>query len=154
IEEGRKFWSFQPLTRPEPPKLRNEAAARTPIDRFVLARLEAQNLALTAPASKEKLLRRAYFDLLGVPPTPAEIETFVADAGPDAYERLIDRLLQDERYGERWARHWLDVVRYAESAGYEFDNDRPGAYHYRDFVIKAFNQDMPYDQFVRLQLAG
>ncbi|OAI39772.1 hypothetical protein AYO40_05460 [Planctomycetaceae bacterium SCGC AG-212-D15] len=153
IDEGRKFWAFQPLTRAEPPKVQN-AAAQAPIDRFILARLEAQKLGFNAPADNEKLIRRAHFDLVGLPPTSAEIDAFVKDAAPDAFERLIDRLLQSERYGERWARHWLDVARFAESGGYEFDGDRPGAYHYRDFVIKAFNQDMPYDQFVRWQLAG
>src|SRR5205823_8112927 len=125
-----------------------------PVDRFVLAKLEEQKLTLNAPATREKLIRRAAFDLTGLPPTPAEVDVFLGDTSPDAYENLLDRLLASERYGERWARHWLDVARFAESGGYEFDKDRPGAYHYRDFVIKALNQDMSYDQFVRLQLAG
>jgi hypothetical protein len=154
LEEGRRFWAFQPLARPAPPPVRNEAWPRTPIDRFVLARLEAHQLAPDAPAGRAQLIRRVTYDLLGLPPTPAEVDAFVNDTGPDAYERLVERLLQSERYGERWARHWLDVVRFAESGGYEFDGDRAGAYHYRDFVIRAFNRDMPYDQFVRLQLAG
>jgi hypothetical protein len=154
LEEGRKFWAFQPLARPVPPAVRNAAWPRTPIDRFILAALEARQLTPNSPTGRAKLIRRVTFDLIGLPPTPAEIDAFVNDPAPDAYERLIDRLLQSERYGERWARHWLDVVRFAESGGYEFDGDRAGAYHYRDFVIRAFNQDMPYDQFVRLQLAG
>src|SRR5207244_4487728 len=99
-------------------------------------------------------IRRAYFDLHGLPPTPQEIDAFVKNSSPDAYEKLIDRLLANPAYGERWARHWLDVARFAESGGYEFDGDRPGAFHYRDFVIKALNEDMPYDEFIRLQVAG
>ena len=154
VEEGRKFWAFKPLARPEPPKVRDEARVRTPIDRFVLAKLDERELRLNAPATKEKLIRRVAFDLTGLPPTPAEIDAFANDTSPDAYEKLLDRLLASERYGERWARHWLDIARFAESGGYEFDKDRPGAYHYRDFVIKALNRDMPYDEFVRWQLAG
>ncbi|HKI31637.1 MAG TPA: PSD1 and planctomycete cytochrome C domain-containing protein [Gemmataceae bacterium] len=154
VEEGRKFWAFQRLARAEPPKVRDEARVRTPVDRFVLAKLEEKKLTLNAPAAREKLIRRAFFDLIGLPPTPAEIDAFLNDTSPDAYAKLLDRLLVSERYGERWARHWLDVARFAESGGYEFDKDRPGAYHYRDFVIKALNRDMPYDQFVRWQLAG
>lgn len=154
VEAGRKFWAFQPLSRSVPPKVPQEAAVRTDIDRFVLARLEAQKLGLNSPAERAKLIRRAAFDLLGLPPTPAEVEAFVKDPAPDAFERLLDGWLRSERYGERWGRHWLDVVRFAESAGYEFDNNRPGAHHYRDFVIQAFNEDMPYDQFVRWQLGG
>jgi hypothetical protein len=154
IEKGKRYWAFAPLQQHEPPPVKNQAWAHTPIDRFILARLEAKGLAPNAIASKEKLVRRAYYDLWGLPPAPAEIDALLQDAAPDAYARLIDRLLQSERYGERWTRHWLDAVRFAESGGYEFDGDRPGAFHYRDFVIKALNQDMPYDQFVRLQLAG
>src|SRR6185295_2332347 len=104
--------------------------------------------------AKERLIRRVTFDLTGLPPTPEEVDAFLADKSPDAYEKLLTRLLGSERYGERWGRHWLDVVRFAESGGYEFDGDRAGAYQYRDFVIKALNADMPYDQFIRLQLAG
>jgi hypothetical protein len=154
VEEGRKFWSFQPLAKTAPPTVMNSEWARTPIDRFILAKLEAKDLRPNAMASREKLLRRAYFDLIGLPPTPEERESFLNDASPDAYSKLIQRLLQSPQYGERWARHWLDVVRYAESGGYEFDGDRPGAFHYRDWVIRALNDDMPYDQFVRMQLAG
>ncbi|MFO0866962.1 MAG: DUF1549 domain-containing protein, partial [Gemmataceae bacterium] len=154
VEEGRKFWSFQPLAKVDPPNVRKADWAKSPIDRFILAKLEAKQLRPNEPASREKLLRRAYFDLVGLPPAPEEREAFLSDTSPDAYAKLIQRLLRSPHYGERWARHWLDVVRYAESGGYEFDGDRPGAYHYRDWVIRALNDDMPYDQFVRMQLAG
>jgi hypothetical protein len=154
IEAGRKYWAFRPLTPITPPRVKNEKWGRTPVDRFILAKLEEKGLHPSPALSREKLLRRAYFDLLGLPPTLQEIDAFVKDTAPDAFEKVIDRLLQSDRHGERWARHWLDTVRFAESGGYEFDKDRPGAYHYRDFVIKALNQDMPYDEFVRLQIAG
>ena len=154
LEKGRTFWSFRPLATGVPPPVKNAAWGRTPIDRFILAKLDEKGLTPNPPIGGERLIRRAYFDLVGLPPAPAEVEAFVKDAAPDAYEKLIDRLLQSEHFGERWARHWLDLVRYAESGGYEFDKDRPTAHHYRDFVIKAFNQDMPFDQFVRWQIAG
>ena len=154
IDKGREFWSFRPLADVAPPAVKNQAWARTPIDRFILAKLEEKNLSPNPVITRERLIRRAYYDLHGLPPTPGEVEAFVKDAAPDAYERLIDRLLLSERVGERWARHWLDTVRFAESGGYEFDGDRPAAFHYRDFVIKALNQDMPFDQFVRWQIAG
>ncbi len=154
LEAGRKFWSFRPLDTSAPPSVRNTAWVKTPVDRFLLAQLEARGLAPAAPLPKERLIRRATFDLTGLPPTPEEVDAFLKDASPDAYTKLVRRLLASERHGERWARHWLDVARFAESGGYEFDGDRPGAYHYRDFVIKALNSDMPFDEFVRLQLAG
>jgi hypothetical protein len=154
IETGRKFWSFQPLAKVTPPPVKNESWVRTPLDRFILAKLEEKGMKPASPLSKERLLRRATFDATGLPPTPDEIDAFVNDTSPDAYAKVVDRLLQSERHGERWARHWLDTVRYAESGGYEFDKDRPSAHHYRDFVIKALNSDMPFDQFVKLQLAG
>ena len=157
IEAGRRYWAFRPLGEAIPPTVKNEAWVRTPVDRFIMAKLEEKGLPANAMASREKLVRRAYYDLLGLPPTPAEVMAFLkeSDAKPQtAYADLIDRLLASERFGERWGRHWLDLVRYAESGGYEFDKDRPTAHHYRDFVIKAFNQDMPYDEFVRLQIAG
>src|SRR5207247_8177515 len=119
-----------------------------------LAGLEAKNLAPNKPLSRERLIRRVTFDLTGLPPTAEEVDAFVADKSPDAYEKLLSRLLDSERYGERWGRHWLDVARFAESGGYEFDKFRPGAYHYRDWVIKSLNSDMPYDAFIRMQLAG
>lgn len=154
IPEGRKYWAFKPVAPPAPPKVKSEPWVRTAIDRFILAKLEEKNLLPNPAVGKEKLIRRAYYDLWGIPPPPAEIDAFVKDETPDVYDRLLDKLLASERFGERWARHWLDAVRFAESGGYEFDGDRAGAYFYRDFVIKAFNQDMPFDEFIRLQLAG
>lgn len=154
IEAGKQFWSFQPLEIPTVPEVENNHWAMTDIDRFILARLERAGISANASASRITLIRRLYFDLWGLPPTRAEVEAFAADDSPDAYERLVDTLLDGQHYGERWARHWLDLARFAESNGYAFDKDRPAAYHYRDFVIKALNRDMPYDEFVRLQLAG
>ena len=154
IDKGRQHWAFQPLRVVALPAVKNAAWVRTPIDRFILAKLEENGLTPNGPINRERLIRRAYFDLHGLPPTPADVETFVNDKAPDAYEKLIDRLLQSDHVGERWARHWLDTVRFAESGGYEFDGNRPAAYHYRDFVIKAMNQDMPFDQFIRWQIAG
>ncbi len=152
--EARQFWSFQPLKRVDPPAVKNEAWVRTPIDRFILARLEAAGIEPNAPASKPQLIRRAFFDLVGLPPTPEEVATFLKDSNPDAFEKLVDRLLASPHYGERWGRHWLDLARFAESHGFEHDYDRPSAFHYRDFVIKALNDGMPFDQFVKWQIAG
>ncbi|HEV3167613.1 MAG TPA: PSD1 and planctomycete cytochrome C domain-containing protein, partial [Isosphaeraceae bacterium] len=154
IEAGRRHWSFQPLKRPEPPFVRDESWCRTPIDRFILAKLEEKGLAPSDPASRRQYLRRASFDLIGLPPSPEEVEAFVNDPAPDAYERLIDRLLASPHHGERWARHWLDLARFGESHGFEHDYDRPSAYHYRDFLIQALNEDLPYNTFVKWQLAG
>ena len=153
-DEDRKFWSFQPLPKVEPPPVKNEAWCLTPIDHFILAKLEEKGILPTPPAEKEKLIRRAYFDLIGLPPTPAQVDAFVADTAPNAFEKVVDELLASPHYGERWGRHWLDLARYAESHGYEQDYDRPYAYQYRDYVIKALNDDQPYDEFVRWQLAG
>src|SRR5262249_31605269 len=144
-DAGQPHWAFQRLKQANPPRVGNKSWPRTPIDNFILAPLEENKLTPSQPASKEKLIRRAYFDLWGLPPAPADIDAFIKDNSPDAYSKLINRLLASERYGERWARHWLDVVRFAESGGYEFDKNRPYAFHYRNFVIKALNQDMPYD---------
>ena len=152
-DSRREFWSFQPLKPVVPPEV-VDVFAQTPIDQFVLAKLHEHKLHLNPPADRRTLLRRAYFDLLGLPPPAEEVCQFVNDPDPDAYSKLIDRLLESPHYGERWGRHWLDVARFAESHGFEQDYDRPHAYHYRDFVIKALNADMPYDQFVRWQLAG
>jgi hypothetical protein len=127
---------------------------RTPVDAFVLARLEARGLTPSDPAPRAILIRRATYDLTGLPPTPGEVAAFLRDPAPDAYERLIDRLLASPRYGERWARHWLDLARYADSDGYEDDEDRPHAWRYRDYVIASLNEDRPYDRFVLEQLAG
>jgi hypothetical protein len=152
--EDRGFWSFRPLAQAAVPPVRGEAWVRTPIDRFVLAQLESKGLVPNGPADRRTLIRRAYLDVLGIPPAPDEVEAFVSDADENAYEKLIDRLLASPALGERWARHWLDVARFAESDGFEHDYDRPFAYHYRDFVIQALNADMPFDRFVRWQLAG
>ena len=148
IAQGKQWWSFQPLQKVSPPD------ATRPIDSFIQQAQHAQGLKPNHRASKEKLLRRVYLDLIGLPPTLEQLTAFMQDESPQAFERVVDQLLASEAYGERWARHWLDAVRFAESGGYEFDGFRPGAYHYRDWVIRAWNQDLPYDQFVRMQLAG
>ena len=152
--EDSQFWSFRPLADPDPPAVADEAWVRTPVDRFILAKLEGAGIAPNSPASRRTMIRRASLDLLGLPPSPERVEEFAHDSEPRSYERLIDDLLESPHFGERWARHWMDIARFAESYGFEEDYDRPFAYHYRDFVIKAFNRDMPYDRFVRLQVAG
>jgi len=152
--EQKQFWAFQPIGDPAPPAVRDEAWARSPIDRFVLAKLEEAGLEPAAPADKTTLLRRATFDLTGLPPTPAEIEAFLADDSPEAFARVVDRLLASKAYGERWGRHWLDLARYADSTGNDEDHRYPYAWRYRDYVIDAFNEDLPYDRFVREQIAG
>ncbi|HCQ39797.1 MAG TPA: hypothetical protein DIV39_11630 [Verrucomicrobiales bacterium] len=154
LAKGRQFWSFQPLNSVQPPKVADESWIRTPVDRFILADLEKNALEPNPEASRRTLLRRAVFGLWGLPAEPSEIEAYLSNEAPGAYENLVDRLLDGPHYGERWARHWLDLARFAESNGYAFDKDRGGAYHFRDFVIKALNEDMPYDRFVRLQIAG
>jgi len=161
---GYDWWSLQPLTRPQPERVAaassvdgEETAATRPrsaIDVFIDEQLAAARLAPNGPAERRVLMRRLWFDLLGLPPSPEEIDEFVRDERSDAYERLVDRCLASPHYGERWARHWLDVVRFGESNGFERDLPRPNAWHYRDWVIAAFNADMPYDEFVRWQLAG
>ena len=153
-EQDRKFWSFAPLKDAVPPAVKDQAWCRTPVDHFILAALEEKKILPNPTASKRKLIRRVSFDLIGLPPTPEEIDAFVNDASPDAYAKLVDRLLANPHYGERWARHWLDIARFAESHGYEQDYDRPYAYPYRDFCIRALNDDLPYDTFVKWQLAG
>ena len=147
-DEDRKWWSFQPLHKQTPP------AAGHPVDAFLNAKAAGKGLAFSPEADKRTLIRRATLDLLGLPPTPEEVAAFLADSSPDAWERVIARLLDSPRYGERWARQWLDVARFAESSGFEHDYDRPHAFHYRDFVIRAANADMPFDEFARWQLAG
>ncbi len=156
-EEARKRnWSFQPVASPSIPTVKNPAWVKNPIDAFILAKLEEKNLAPAEPADRRTLIRRVSFDLIGLPPTPEEVETFVADSSPDAYEKLVDRLLASPHYGERWARHWLDVARYSDTKGYVFNEERnyPYSYTYRDYVIRAFNDDLPYDQFIVQQLAA
>jgi hypothetical protein len=147
-------WPFAPLSRPAVPDVSGKAWPRNPVDAFVLARLEKAGLQPNPPADRLTLLRRVTFDLTGLAPTPDERRAFLADQAPDAYEHLVDRLLASPRFGERWAQHWLDVVRYAETEGFKADHLRPEAYRYRDYVVRAFNDDLPYDRFVRQQLAG
>ncbi len=151
---GADHWAFQPVRRVQPPVLRGDGWSRTPIDRFLWRRLNSEGLTPAPEADRRSLIRRVTLDLHGLPPTPDEVEGFVADASPDAYEKLVDRLLASPRYGERWARHWLDLVRYADSDGYRIDDYRPHAWRYRDYVIQALNEDLPYDRFVQEQLAG
>jgi hypothetical protein len=153
-EQARNFWSFRPVGRPSVPAVKRADWVKTPVDAFILAKLEAAGLAPAPPAPKTVLLRRIYYDLTGLPPSPDEVDAFLKDDSPDAYERLVDRLLASPHYGERWARHWLDLVRYAETNGYEFDTAKPHVWRYRDYVISSFNADKPYDRFVKEQLAG
>ncbi|MDF1742836.1 MAG: DUF1549 domain-containing protein, partial [Gimesia sp.] len=149
------FWSFQPVKNSPVPKVNNTKLVRQPVDAFLLAKLEGKGLSFSSPASKTSLARRAYYDLTGLPPTPEELKQFLDDKSTDAYEKLIDRLLASKHYGERWGRHWLDVAGYADSEGYNNkDMERPWAFRYRDYVIRAFNEDKPYDQFLREQIAG
>ncbi|WP_237607591.1 PSD1 and planctomycete cytochrome C domain-containing protein [Roseimaritima sediminicola] len=149
-----EFWVWQPITNPQPPKVQDTTWPQTDADRFVLARLEEAGLTPASDADRTALLRRVTFDLIGLPPTPEEVNAFLADERDDALERVVDRLLDSPHFGERWARHWLDLVRYAESRGHEFDNDTPNAFQYRDYVIRALNADVPYDQWVREHIAG
>ena len=154
--ENFDWWSFRPLVRPAEPPLSvgNSARVRTPIDRFILAALEKNGLHPSPEADRRTLIRRLSFDLVGLPPAPEEIEAFVADPSPLAYERVVDRLLASPQYGERWGRHWLDVVHYGETHGYDKDQPRPNAWPYRDYVIRSFNTDKPYGRFIEEQLAG
>ena len=146
IQEGASWdqhWSFRPLTKPQPPAVKDQEWVRNDIDRFILNTLEAKGLESSTEADRRTLIRRVAFDLAGLPPTPAEVDAFVNDSAPDAYEKLIGRLLESPRYGERWARHWLDVVHYGESHGYDKDKPRRNAWPYRDYVIRSFNEDKP-----------
>jgi hypothetical protein len=152
--EQRTHWSFVPPRRSEVPPVRHAGWVRNPIDAFILEGLESSALSPAPEADRATLIRRLRFDLTGLPPAPEEVDGFLADARPDAYERLVDRLLDSDQYGERWARMWLDLARFAESDGFKSDKTRPNAWRYRDWVIRALNADLPYDRFVRLQLAG
>jgi hypothetical protein len=151
---GLNSWALQPLVKPPMPLGRSSAARTHPIDAFISQRLAQRGLGLSPAADRRTLLRRLSFDLIGLPPTPEEVAAFTEDPRPDAYARLVDRLLDSPRYGERWARHWLDVVHYGETHGYDKDKPRPNAWPYRDYVIRAFNEDKPYTRFVQEQLAG
>ena len=153
-EERISHWSFQPIERPEPPTVEDESSVRNAIDRFVVARLESEGLTPAPDADKTTLARRVYLDLIGLPPTPEQLERFLTDKRPDAYERLVDELLRSPHYGEKQALHWLDAARYADSEGYERDPLRPHAWRWREWVIRAFNDDIPFDRFTVEQLAG
>ncbi len=153
--ERRAFWAFQPVKNPAPPQVKDAKWAKTDIDRFLLAKLEASGLKPARPADRRTLIRRASFDLTGLPPTPEEVAAFEADRSPAAFEKVVDRLLASPRYGERWGRYWLDVARYSDAKlNSEREDPYPNAYRYRDWVIQAMNQDMPYDMFVKAQIAG
>jgi hypothetical protein len=147
-------WSWKPIKATAPPKVKDAAWAVEPIDAFVQRQLEAAGIHHAPPADRAALIRRVYFDLIGLPPTPAEVETFLADTSADAYEKVVDRLLKDPHFGERWARHWMDQMRYAETLGHEFDYPVPNAFKYRDYLIRAFNADVPYNQFALEHIAG
>ncbi|HWB09080.1 MAG TPA: PSD1 and planctomycete cytochrome C domain-containing protein [Pirellulales bacterium] len=152
--EERGFWAYQPIANHAPPAVRDETRVRSPVDRFLLTRLEGQNLAFAPPADKRTLLRRVTFDLTGLPPTPEEVEAFLKDESPQAFAGVVNRLLDSPRYGERWGRHWLDVVRYADTTANDANAVMRYSWRYRNYVIDAFNRDLPYDQFVVEQLAG
>ncbi|MDZ4287718.1 MAG: DUF1549 domain-containing protein [Prosthecobacter sp.] len=152
-DQRLRHWSFQPVTQPAVPSV-NGGLIRNPIDAFILAKLKDKNLSPSPEADRRTLIRRLSFDLLGLPPTPKEVEAFLKDSGPLAYEKLVDRLLDSPHYGERWARHWLDIAHYADTHGFERDQLRPNAWRYRDYVIDALNADKPYDHFIREQIAG
>ncbi len=154
LAAGRQFWSFRPVRDPAAPDAQGDSWARNPIDRFILSRLAEAGLQPSPEADRRTLLRRVTFDLTGLPPTPAHIEAFLRDDSPDAFERVVERLLASPHYGERWGRHWLDLVRWAETNGHEFDNNKLDAWRYRDYVIEAFNSDLPYTQFLEEQIAG
>ena len=157
-DKHRQFWSFQPVRSPAVPEVRTpKADIRNEIDRFILAKLEAKGIAPAGPADKRTLLRRATFDLIGLPPTPAEIDAFLADDSPQAFAKVVDRLLASPLYGERWGRHWLDVVRYADARDLiqlPPESDFRESWRYRDWVVDSFNRDLPYTEFVRAQIAG
>jgi mono/diheme cytochrome c family protein len=153
-DDPSRHWAYRPLKNPPVPPVHRRDWARTPIDAFVLARLEGKGLTPSPPADRRTLLRRVTFDLVGLPPTPAEIDAFLTDSSPDAYEKVVDRLLASPHYGERWARHWMDVIHFAETHGHDQDVPRDNAWPYRDYLIRAFNDDRPYARFVEEQLAG
>ena len=153
-DEDRKWWAFQPIAKVTPPVVKDDGWVRNNIDRFIYQRLIAEGLKPAPQAEKAALLRRVYFDVIGLPPRPEEVAAFLADTSPDAYAKVVDQLLANPQYGEQWARHWLDLVRYAESDGFRIDDYRPHAWPYRDYVIRSLNQDKPYNRFVQEQIAG
>jgi hypothetical protein len=154
IEKGRQFWAFQPPKKVAPPKVKDAAWARSDIDHFLLAAMEAKHLKPVGDADRRTLIRRVYYDLIGLPPSPEDVEAFVNDRSKDAYEKVVDKLLASPQFGERWGRHWLDVARFGESSGKNVNFAYPHAWRYRDWVIKAFNDDLPYDRCVKELLAG
>ncbi|HEY3135926.1 MAG TPA: DUF1549 and DUF1553 domain-containing protein [Blastocatellia bacterium] len=153
-ESQLKYWAYQPVRKPSLPAVKNRAWAKTGVDAFILKELESKQIAPSPRADRITLIRRATFDLTGLPPTPEEVKTFVDDKSPNAFEKVVDRLMASPHYGEKWARHWLDLARYAESEGFKADETRPNAWRYRDYVIKSFNEDKPYDRFIKEQIAG
>jgi len=153
-QAAQSHWAFQPISRPVPPAVNDESWIQTPIDRFVLARLESEGMRPAPAADKPTLIRRATFDLTGLPPTVEEVEAFMADQSPESFARVIDNLLDSPHYGQRWGRHWLDLVRYADSNGADENHDLPHAWHYRDWVVRMMNRDLPLDQFITEQIAG
>ncbi len=152
--EEKSHWAYRPITRPDPPEVQGSGWVQNPIDRFILSELESFDFRPMPPVDRVSLIRRATMAITGLPPTPVEVERFRADERPDAFGQLIDRLLMSPRFGERWAQHWLDLAHYADTNGFELDADRPHAWRYRDWVVKAFNDDLPFDEFVTLQIAG
>jgi hypothetical protein len=153
-DEARQFWAFQPVKHCEPPGVQDKTWPRNAVDQFILGKLEMAGLHPAPAATKAELIRRVYFDVIGLPPSVDEIQAFLQDESSDAYERLVDRVLNDSHYGERWGQHWLDVVRFAETEGFEYDRPIPDAWRYRDYVIASLNQDKPFDRFILEQLAG
>jgi hypothetical protein len=153
-DDPRHHWAFQPVKKPTPPAVNSAAWVKTPVDAFILAKLEERGWKPAPPATRAEWIRRAYFDLIGLPPSPEDVETFVRDKSREAYERVVDRLLNSPHYGVRWAQHWLDVVRYAETEGYEYDRHVPDAWRFRDYVIDSLNRDKPFDRFLLEQIAG
>ncbi len=154
LQQAREYWAFQPIRHHEIPTVQNNAWPLTAVDNFVLAKLESKRIQPASPADKMELCRRVNFDLHGLPPSPQQVDAFVNDDSPDAYDRLVDQLLSSPRYGEHWGQHWLDVVRFAETEGFEYDRTIPGAWRFRDYVIQSFNEGKPIDEFVREQIAG
>jgi hypothetical protein len=150
----RKYWAFQKVVKPAVPAVKEKSWVRTPVDAFILAKLEERRLKPNPPADKTTLIRRAYFDLVGLPPTPEQVQEFLSDNSTDAFDKVVSGLLASPRYGERWGRHWLDLARYADTQGFKADETRPNVWRYRDYVIDAFNQDRPYDRFIKEQIAG
>ena len=153
-EKDKSWWAFQPIRRPDPLRNNRKSSVANPIDAFILAELAVKGLKPNPIATRRELIRRAYFDLIGLPPSPEQIAAFAKDKSTEAWPRLIDHLLSLPQYGERWGRHWLDVARFAQSNGYERDGEKPESWRYRDYVVKSFNEDKPYDQFVKEQIAG